>query len=301
MLVAHARLGGFWLVGAIASAIHAPARSAQSSSCASLTAFGGLVRDSAMKTERAPALGGGPAPLYHQLEQELRRRIKRKEFGPGEALPTEERICAQYGVSRITVRRALDALIAEGWITKRRGVGTFVNAPAADGVRSVRLSGSLDDFLASAGSLGTQVLSMAEVIAPDEAARGLRLADGDSCTRLELLSFLEEKPLGHHLLYLPVAVGRRVRPADVAANLPVIRMVEDKLGAHVARAEQFLEADVAGEVAAKYLGLRELTPVMKVTRIYYDTSGVPMEMIVARNHPERYRYSIDFVARPRIV
>jgi GntR family transcriptional regulator len=255
-----------------------------------------------MKNVQEPtALSGGPIPLYHQLEQELRARILRQEFKPGEALPTEERICAQYGVSRITVRRALDALIAEGMITKRRGVGTFVTPPAPHNVRSVRLSGSLDEFLASAGTLDTQVLSMEEIQAPEEAVRGLRLEAGEVCTRLELLSFLEELPLGHHHLYLPLAVGRRIKPAEVGQKLPVIRMVEDKLGARVIRAEQMLEADVAGPVAAKYLGLQEATPVMKVTRIYYDTSGTPMEMIVARNHPERYRYAIDFVAKPKIV
>ncbi|NWG52185.1 MAG: GntR family transcriptional regulator [Hydrogenophilaceae bacterium] len=228
----------------------------------------------------------------------MRARIKREEFKAGEALPTEERICAQYGVSRITVRRALDALIAKGLITKRRGVGTFVTPPSMGGVRSVRLSGSLDEFLASAGALETQVLSMEEIDAPDEAVAGLRLQPGSRCTRLELLSFLDESPLGYHQLYLRVSVGRQVKPADLGQKLPVIRMVEDKLGVRVVRAEQVLEADVAGAQAAKYLGLEDTTPVMKVTRIYYDMSGNPIEMIVARNHPERYRYSIDFVARP---
>jgi GntR family transcriptional regulator len=80
-------------------------------------------------------LSPGPVPLYHQLEQDLRARIKGQEFKIGEALPTEERICAEYGVSRITVRRALETLIAEGLINKRRGVGTFVTSPPDAGVR----------------------------------------------------------------------------------------------------------------------------------------------------------------------
>jgi GntR family transcriptional regulator len=255
-----------------------------------------------MKTVREPSsLSGGPIPLYHQLEQELRARITRGEFKSGEALPTEERICHQYGVSRITVRRALDALIAEGLIVKRRGVGSFVAPPSAGGIRSVRLSGSLDEFLASAGTLQTKVLSLQETDAPEEAIRGLRLDEGSRCTRFELLSYLEGAPLGHHNLYLPLSIGRRVSSADIGHKLPVIRMVEDKIGVRVVRAEQFLEADVAGADAAEHLGLKDATPVLKVTRIYYDTSGAPVEMIVARNHPERYRYSIDFVARPKPV
>lgn len=255
-----------------------------------------------MKTVSKPsALSPGPVPLYHQLERELRTRILAREFEAGAPLPTEERICEQYGVSRITVRRALDALIAEGLITKRRGVGTFATAPADAGVRSVRLSGSLDEFLASAGALATQVLSLEEIAAPAEAVEGLQLRSGENATRLELLSFLEGAPLSYSHLYLPVSVGRQIKPEEVGVHLPVIRMVEGKLGSRVVRAEQVLSADTAGEVAAKYLGLDPSTPVLKVTRTYYDMTGKPMELIVARNHPVRYRYSIDFVARPKMV
>src|SRR5438876_2061473 len=86
------------------------------------------VRQTAEAQRMAPTrtLQDGPVPLYHQLEQDLLERIRTGEFGPGDALPTEGGICAQYGVSRITVRRALDALIAQGLIIRRRGVGSFV-------------------------------------------------------------------------------------------------------------------------------------------------------------------------------
>src|SRR4051812_46886122 len=97
-------------------------------------------------------LHDGPVPLYHQLEQDLVDRISGGEFAPGDLLPSEEGICEQYGVSRITVRRALESLIHQGLIVRRRGVGSFV-AQRSPAIRSVRLSGSLEDFLATAGSL----------------------------------------------------------------------------------------------------------------------------------------------------
>jgi DNA-binding GntR family transcriptional regulator len=76
--------------------------------------------------EEAWLLEQTPLPLYHQVKEELRARIVANEFAPGVALPTEEQICAEYRVSRITVRRALDELIGEGLITKRHGIGSFV-------------------------------------------------------------------------------------------------------------------------------------------------------------------------------
>jgi GntR family transcriptional regulator len=255
-----------------------------------------------MNSDKAEtALSPGPIPLYHQLEQEIRARILAGEFEPGAPMPTEERLCEQYGVSRITVRRALDSLIADGLVTKRRGVGTFAAAPPKAGVRSIRLSGSLDEFLASAGALATEALSKAEIPAPREAVTGLRLREGDKVIRFELLANLEGAPVAYFEMYLPLAIGQQIRPQDIGGGQPVIRMIERKLNLRVGRAEQIIEAELAGEVAGKYLELPPTTPLLRVTRTYFDLTGAPVEMIVARNHPDRYKYAIDFVARPRVV
>jgi DNA-binding transcriptional regulator YhcF (GntR family) len=97
-------------------------------------------------------LVSGPIPLYFQLEQILRSRIAGGEFKAEAALPSEDQICSQYGISRITVRRALAALNAQGLITRRRGVGSFLAAQQR-GVQP-RLTGSLSEFLATAAQSG---------------------------------------------------------------------------------------------------------------------------------------------------
>ena len=147
-------------------------------------------------------LDSGPLPLYHQLEEELRGRIHAGEFAPGALLPTEEQICIGYGVSRITVRRALDALISQGLIVRRRGVGSFVAEPKA-GVRSVRLAGSLDEFLAASGMLETQMISLHETVAPAEIAESLQIEKGAPVVRLEALTRLEGAPIGYLNIYFP--------------------------------------------------------------------------------------------------
>ena len=240
-------------------------------------------------------LDPGPIPLYHQLEQNLRARIRSGEFAPGAALPTEEQVCAQYGVSRITVRRALDALISQGLIIKRRGVGSFVAEPK-EGVRSVRLVGSLDEFLASAGQLETTLLSHAMVEAPPHAREALRLTPGDDAVRLELLSCFEGRPVAHVELFLPPWVGDTVTAAEIESGTPTIRLIERKLNVRIVRAEQLIEADSAGEMAAAHLDLGPQSPILRVTRVYYASDGRPIEAVFLRHHPERYRYAIDFQA-----
>lgn len=240
-------------------------------------------------------LDTGPIPLYHQLESDLRARIHANEFEPGALLPTEERICKEYGVSRITVRRALDALISQGLITKRRGVGSFV-AEKRNDVRSVRLVGSLDEFLASAGALNTRFLTLARVSAPPKAAECLQLEAGEETVRLTLAATLSDNPVAFLELYFPLWVGDVVTPGDIASGTPTIRTIERKLNLRIERADQIIEASVAGDQAADHLELAPTDPVLRVTRVYYAADGRPVEAVFVRYHPEHYRYAIEFRA-----
>jgi GntR family transcriptional regulator len=238
-------------------------------------------------------LDPGPLPLYHQLEENLRARIHGDEFAPGAVLPTEEQICAEYGVSRITVRRALDALIAQGLIVRRRGVGSFVAEPKS-GVRSVRLVGSLDEFLAASGALETQMVSLGETVAPAEIVELLQVENGATVVCLEAITRLDGAPIGYLNIYFPLEVGRLFDPADIDSQVPVIRTMERKLNTRVVRAEQVIEADNAGDAAALHLGIDRQSPVLRVTRVYFTAFERPIEVALIRYHPERYRYSIDF-------
>jgi GntR family transcriptional regulator len=214
-------------------------------------------------------------------------------------LPTEERLCEDYGVSRITVRRALDDLTVQGLIIRRRGVGRFVAKPP-DGVRSVRLVGSLDEFLASAGALDTRFLSLDAVDPPAKAVEALKLTAGERAVRLELTNQLEGHPVGYLEIFFPIWAGQVVTRQDIQPHVPIIRMVERKLNLRVNRAEQVIEADVAGDIAARHLGLRPKDPILRVTRIYYAMDERPVEAVFVRYHPDHYRYAINFQAgQPR--
>jgi len=238
----------------------------------------------------------GPVPLYHQLEQDLLERICAGEFAPGDALPTEEGICEQYGVSRITVRRALDALIAQGMITRRRGVGSFV-AERREAIRSVRLSGSLEDFLATAGALALDVLSLGEIEPSQEVRQALELGRGERAVRLELVSSLAAGPVIYLEAFFPVEIGQVLRREDIVPGQTVVRIAERKLNLRVVRAHQLIESDLAGETAARHLGISPQAPILRIRRVYYTAGDRPMELAILRLHPDRYQYEIEFRAR----
>jgi len=242
-------------------------------------------------------LSAGPIPLYHQLEQDISARILAGEFGPGGPLPTEDQIGQDYGVSRITVRKALDSLDRQGLIVRRRGIGSFV-AEHSTRVHATHLSGSLDDFLQTANQLKPTILALGPVEASDEIARLFEVEPGSPVLRLELVSSSAEGPLAHSSFHFPEHVIDLLRAEDINSTEPIVRTVERKTNVKVVRAEQVIEADTAGAETARLLGLAEGTPLLRSQRTYFTSEGKPIEVATLRYHPGRYRYEVELKARP---
>jgi GntR family transcriptional regulator len=241
---------------------------------------------------------GSPLPLYYQLEQDLRARIRAKEFPGGAPLPTEQRLCETYGVSRITVRHALDALLTSGLIARRQGVGTFVNAPG-ETVKSLKLIGSLDDLASYSAPLTHKILTKEAVPAAAAVAEALDLPAGTPVTRLEAAVSLGGEPFAHAELFCPPDVGDLINETDVNAQASLVAVIEGKLGRPIERADQTIEAALADRRVAGHLGLKARAPVLKVDRTYYTDMDRAVIAAVVRYHPERYRYSVQLFANAR--
>lgn len=238
-------------------------------------------------------LGPGPVPLYYRLEQQLRDRIESEEFAPGASLPTEDQICEQYGVSRITVRRALEGLHQQRLIVRRRGVGSFV-AEKPVGINS-RLTGSLNQFLSAAASLQIHCLSLEEATPPVEVSQIFSLANGTRATLLKTLGSLDDAtPVAYLEIWFPIDIGSRLSKDEIDGHMPVVRLAERKMNLQLTRAEQLIEPGEAGSAAARYLRVDGNAPILRVKRIYYVHPDRPIEVAYARYHPDRYRFAIEF-------
>ncbi|MFV0643533.1 MAG: GntR family transcriptional regulator [Sphingomonadaceae bacterium] len=237
------------------------------------------------------SLEEGPVPLYYQLEQRLRERIQEGEFEKGAPLPTEDQICNAYGVSRITVRRALAGLQQQGLIERRRGIGSFVSEKHR-GINS-HLTGSLNEFLAVAGSLTTRPISLEEMPLPADIARVFGAEEGDHATRLRTVGSLQEGPTAYLEIWFPSSIGSLLTVDQLIGNVPVVRLVEQVANLQITRAEQTINPGCAGEEAARYLGISPQSPVLRVQRSYF-AGHRPIEVANVVYHPERYSYAIEF-------
>jgi GntR family transcriptional regulator len=219
------------------------------------------------------------ASLYEQVRRDLLQRITSGEFKPGDLLPTEEALCHEYDVSRITVRRAVADLAANYIVTRKRGLGTIVTSRISDR-RVFRFSGY---FSETPRFQSTELLSEVEA-ASEEVAQALDIEPGTPVRHRRQMALHEGEAY-------TVTEAYTVEPTDEDAG--VRRAGMQRLGPRVERGEQELGATNASALVAKHLGIKPGRPIMFARRILLNRDDRPVRFSISCYHPDRYRFTVD--------
>jgi GntR family transcriptional regulator len=195
-----------------------------------------------------------------------------------------------YGVSRITVRRALDALLNAGLISRRRCVGTLVAEPQ-ERVKSLTLVGSMGELFANAKELSYRVLSRGALDADAWLQQALELGAGRRAHRLELINLNGLLPFAYSEFFYDEALGGRIRDEDLARAEPILALVEDRAQVRFTRAVQTIEPALAGAIAAEHLEIDPGSALLRVVRTYFTSDDRPVQVQVMQCHPVHYRYT----------
>ena len=236
----------------------------------------------------APMIRDNGIPLYYQIATVLRERIVSGELSTGAPLPGEEALGREYDVSRITVRRALSVLEAEGLILRQRGRGTFVGDRP---VEPARFSGSMEDLIAIGVSTSVRVLKFQTVAAPENVAAKLDLEEGDPVVRIDKTRYIEGAPFSLVVNFLPQETGSQLSPADLSEK-PLLVVLEEKLGIKADEAIQSIQATIAGAEVAALLDVRVGDPLLKVERTVFDTRNKPVEHVSVMYRADKNFYTV---------
>jgi DNA-binding GntR family transcriptional regulator len=229
-----------------------------------------------------------PIPLYFQVAQHLERAIETGEIEAGSRLDNEIDLADRLGLSRPTMRRAIQYLVDRGYLVRKRGVGTQVVHPKVR--RPLQLS-SLYDDLSSGGKVPTtKVLRLEEIPAPDTVARSLNLPEGTGIIDIERLRYAQGEPLAVLRNYLPKGlVDLDAKRLESAGLYQLMRAASVRL--HLA--SQIIGARAASAAEARLLEDTKGAPLLTMSRIAYDDSGRPVEY---GNHIYRAsHYSFELV------
>jgi Transcriptional regulators len=233
-----------------------------------------------------------PGPAFRRVWRDLRAQILSHAFTPDTALPTETEIARQYAVSRQTVRRAFQELVAENLVFRVPGRGTFVIPTSG---RYLRQFGSVEDLMGLSADSQMQILTpLTAAVDPTSASR-LRLPD-DRVATVSFLRLHHGEAFSRTDVYLPPHVRARLgevkelSETGARSRITVIALLDRALEAPIQDAEQSITVGTALGEVAKSLGLPEYTPLLRIDRMYYDTNGDPVELAISHFHPDRYSY-----------
>lgn len=239
-------------------------------------------------------------PIFRRVWSDLRTQIFGHEFPPGTPLPTESELARKYSVSRQTVRRAFQDLVAEDLVFRVPGRGTFV-IPSSE--RYLRQFGSVEDLMALSADSQMMVLhSLAPAVDPTAANR-LRLAD-DRVVTTTFLRLHHGERFSHTAVYLPPPVRAQLGQAEELASpgtvssVTVIGLLDRALEAPIRDAEQSITVVIAPTEVAQSLELPVGTPLLRIDRMYFDTKGEPVELAISHFHPDRYSYRVRLRRKP---
>lgn len=204
---------------------------------------------------------------YRAIADELRRRVESGELGAGRLLPSESELSGAYGVSRVTVRKALDLLRDEGLIDARQGFGWFV---ATDPVRQAlgRL-GTIEEQLEQLG-VGSErrVVGFRFVTAP---ARVRQVLGSDAVLEVRRVNLADGQPFARVTVWCPEELGSRLSRADVE-KAPFYELV----GVAIGGATQTIGAAAANAADAELLAVPVGSPVLRCERVTRDVDDTPL-------------------------
>lgn len=234
-----------------------------------------------------------PVPLYYQLSRQLETAIEQGRLTPGSLLGNEIELAGRLGLSRPTVRQAIQSLVDKGLLVRRRGVGTQVVHSTVR--RPLELSSLYDDLAEAGRRPATTVLVNTVVPAPAEIAAVLGVPDGADVHRLERLRLAHDEPMAYLRNYLPTGLFELRTDRLEAGGL--YRLMRSA-GVTLHSAHQSIGARAAAGEEAERLGESEGAPLLTMRRTTYDDTGRAVEYGDHTYRPSRWSFEFQLLARP---
>ncbi|OAH09251.1 GntR family transcriptional regulator [Streptomyces jeddahensis] len=233
-----------------------------------------------------------PVPLYYQLAQQLESAIEHGALAPGSLLGNEIELAGRLGLSRPTVRQAIQSLVDKGLLVRRRGVGTQVVHSQVK--RPLELSSLYDDLEAAGQSPATRVLRNEVQPASAEVAAALGLAEGSDVAVLERLRFTHGEPMAFLCNYLPAGLVHLDTAKLEATGL--YRMMR-AAGITLHSARQSIGARCATVEEAERLDETEGAALLTMQRTAYDSTGRVVEYGTHIYRASRYAFEFQLLVR----
>jgi GntR family transcriptional regulator len=230
--------------------------------------------------------------LYLQIRRLILRAIQEGELSPLAQMPSIAELSQTTGVSRMTVRHALEALVNEGWLYTVPGKGTFVSQKPTVEQNLQNLMGWTDEIRAQGYHPSTRIVSTGIVHAEEQVVNALQIARTSLVYRFVRVRLAEAFPLALESAHIPV---ERFPGLDeyIRQGLSLYHALDEHFGVQPVRASQVMEAGAADRITAELLRVPNSAPVLLTERITYAADDTPIEFVQAKHRSGLVRFRTE--------
>lgn len=237
-----------------------------------------------------------PLPKYHQVYLVLREQLEDGRFAA--RVPAETDLVKEFGVARVTVRRALGQLVADGLIQRSPGRGTVALAqgktPATGGPppsRRAEFNGLLENIVNMGLRTAVKVVQFEVLPASEQVARQLDVARETLVQKAVRVRSTGDGPLCHITTHVPQAIASGFGRRELGKK-PILMLLEES-GVQIGRARQSISAKLADVAVARLLGVDVGSALLAVQRLVFDANERPVQWLQGLYRPDRYQYEMQ--------
>jgi GntR family transcriptional regulator len=232
-------------------------------------------------------------PLYDQIERNLRDLIINGKLNPGEMMPSEWELVELYGVSRLTVRRALDDLVRQNWLERKHGVGTFVRQPTTASISASKLS-----FTEQMRSIGrkpsSKLISQKTSRATTKIARLLRIQETEPIIEITRVRLADDEPILLETSCLSLERFPSLSNYTWTENESLYQILSEEYGVNVTGLDHTLKPVLLTETEAYYLQTKVGTPAILSEIVALTKSGTPVEYVWSVSNGDKSEFYFHF-------
>lgn len=226
-------------------------------------------------------------PLYLQVKQILMDGVRGGKFKPGNAIPSERELAEKFELNRLTVRRAVDELVNEGYLVRKRGSGTYVAQKKESRTLST-FCGFTDDMSREGYQVTSALLEYELMPADAGVSKWLEVPEGEVCVRLKRLRLINDEPVGIALSYIPYSRCRLSKEDCINSSLyAAMRLAH---GLVFSEAEQYVSATNATTQEAQLLKIRQGGALVLAEGRTFLETGLPVEYFRNKYRGDQIRF-----------
>lgn len=235
-------------------------------------------------------------PMYHQLYLILKDQIRSGLYEEGSLIPSEAKLQSRYGVSRITVRRAIAELENDGYVQRKKGKGSIVTK--REKYRDIFAFKSFSDDTRDKGETpGSIILELRNVTANNQVARALDIKAGEEVIFVKRLRLMNGRVVAMHDTFVSGRYGFKIESEPGDSTLSLYEVYE-KHGIELSHAEETIEVMMPSPDIQQHLFISSHEPVFYRERITYDIDGKPVEFSQNHYRGDRFKYAVRMEKQP---